>query len=79
MAYWNPKKALVHLSLSAAVKGLGLVPEDALRRRIEKSKKDLNEPVAGDFLFKLLSEVKRRRRELSPNCLSRLVHNLVSC
>ena len=30
MAYWNPKKALVHLSLSAAVKGLGLVPEDAL-------------------------------------------------
>ena len=77
MAYWNPKKALVHLSLSAAVKGLGLVPEDALRRRIEKSKKDLNEPVAGDFLFKLFSEVKRRRREMSPNCLSRLVHNLV--
>jgi MoaA/NifB/PqqE/SkfB family radical SAM enzyme len=77
MVYWNPKKALVHLSLSAAVKGLGLIPEEALRRRIEKSKKDLNEPVAGDFLFKLFSEVKRRRRELSPNCLSRLVHNLV--
>jgi MoaA/NifB/PqqE/SkfB family radical SAM enzyme len=77
MTRWNPKNALVHLSLSAAVKGLGLIPDGALRRRIERSKKDLNEPSSGDFLFKLFSEVKRRRRELSPNCLSRLVHNLV--
>jgi MoaA/NifB/PqqE/SkfB family radical SAM enzyme len=33
--------------------------------------------VAGDFLLKLFSEVKRRRRELNPNCLARLVRNLV--
>jgi MoaA/NifB/PqqE/SkfB family radical SAM enzyme len=77
MRSWNPKKALVHLALSAGVKSLGLISEDSVRRRIERSKKDLNEPVAGDFLFKLFSEVKRRHRDLSPNCLSRLVHNLV--
>ena len=77
MIRWNPKKALVHLSLNAAVKGLGLIPENAIRRRIEKSKHDLSEPSSGDFLFKLFSEVKRRRREIHPNCLSRLVHNLV--
>jgi MoaA/NifB/PqqE/SkfB family radical SAM enzyme len=77
MIRWNSKKALVHLSLNAAVRGLGLIPEDAIRRRIEKSKHDLSEPSSGDFLFRLLCEVRRRRRELSPNCLSRLVHNLV--
>ena len=77
MTRWNPKKALVHLALSAGVKGIGLISEDAVRRRIEKSKHDLSEPSSGDFLFKLFCEVKRRHRELSPNCLARLVHNVV--
>jgi len=74
---WNPKKALVHASLSAAITGLGLIPENALRRRVARSKRDLSEPASGDFLIKLLTEVKRRRKQLSRNCVSRLVHNLV--
>lgn len=77
MSTFSPKKALVHATLSAAVKGMGLIPDALLRRHIEKSKKDLNEPSAGDFLFKLFSEVKSRRKQLHKNCVSRLIHNLV--
>jgi MoaA/NifB/PqqE/SkfB family radical SAM enzyme len=76
MTRWNPKNALVHLALSAGIKGLGLISEDSIRRRIEKSKRNLSDPAAADFLSKLFCEIKRRHRELSPNCLSRLVHNL---
>jgi hypothetical protein len=34
MTRWNPKNALVHLALSAGIKGLGLISEDSIRRRI---------------------------------------------
>ncbi len=77
MSIISPKKALVHATLSAAIKGMGLIPDSALRRRVEKSKKDLNEPSSGDFLLKLFTEVKSRRKQLHHNCVSRLVHNLV--
>ena len=50
MTRWNPKKTLVHLALSTATKGLGLISEDSVRRRIERSKHDLSELISGDFL-----------------------------
>lgn len=71
------KQTLVHLALDVAIKGMGLIPDGSIRRRIERSKHDLNEPISGDFLYKLFTELKRRRRELNPNCLSRLLHNLL--
>ena len=62
MTRWNPKKTRVHLALSTATKGLGLISEDSVRRRIDKSRHDLSEPISGDFLFKLFCELKRRHR-----------------
>ncbi len=55
MTRWNPKKTLVHLALSTATKGIGLISEDSVRRRIEKSKHDLSQPISGDFLFKFFA------------------------
>lgn len=74
---WNAKRFFVHAVLGAVVKGLGLIPDASIRRRIERSKHDLNEPISGDFLYKLFIELKRRRPRLNPRCVSRLVHNLV--
>lgn len=73
----SAKTRLVHVGLDLVLKTLGWIPEAMIRRRIERSKVDLNEPLSGDFLYKLFTELKRRQPELHPRCVSRLVHNLV--